>query len=83
MSPTQPQRTAPAPDRPVLAGPVVVDLAHGTTPAIAALDARWAATVLAGQALDYAVTPPPDEALADVLRMLGLTAGPLRFGRQA
>ncbi len=57
-----------------LDGPVVADLAADSTPGIAALDARWAAAVLAGQAITYAVEPGPADALADVLDMLGLTA---------
>lgn len=56
-----------------LTGPVVHSMAADSTPGIAALDARWAALVLAGQAADYAVQPGPGEALADVLEMLGLT----------
>ena len=65
-----------------LNGPVVADLAAGSTPGIAALDARWAGVVLAGQALAYAVEPGPAAALADVLDMLGLTGGaaPWRAG---
>lgn len=77
------QRTSTPPQLPELTGPVVVDMARATTPGIAALDARWAALVLAGQALDYAVTPGPDEALGDVLRMVGLTGEPLTFGRRS
>lgn len=66
-----------------LDGPVISDLASRSTGIIAALDARWTALVLAGQAIDYAVTPGPDAALADVLAMLGLTSEPLRFGRRS
>lgn len=66
-----------------LNGPVIDDLSSESTSAIAALDARWAASVLAGQALDYAVAPGPGDALADVLRMVGLVAEPLRFGPQS
>lgn len=66
-----------------LSGPVLDTLSNESTPGIAALDARWAALVLAGQAIDYAVTPGPGDALADVLGMVGLTAEPLRFGRRA
>lgn len=66
------QGTAVTPPVPVLNGPVIIDLAADSTPGIAALDARWAATVLAGQAITYAVHPDPAEALADVLRMMGL-----------
>lgn len=66
------QDTAPVTGATVLTGPVVDDLAAGSSPVVAALDARWAAAVLAGQALDYAVTPGPADALRDVLTMAGL-----------
>ena len=63
-----------------LTGPVVDTLTTESTSAIAALDARWAAVVLAGQAIDYAVEPGPGDALADVLRMVGLADDPHPFG---
>ena len=74
------QGTKSHPQPGVLAGPVVSALADESTAGIAALDARWAALVLAGQAIDYAVTPGPGDALADVLRMTGLVADPHPFG---
>lgn len=77
------QRTPTPPGLPELTGPVLADMARETTPGIAALDARWAALVLAGQAVTYAVDPAPDEALRDVLRMVGLVGGPLTFGRRS
>lgn len=83
MSPTHSQRTATTPGLPELTGPVLADMARESTAGIAALDARWAALVLAGQALDYAITPGPDEALRDVLLMVGLTGEPLTFGRRS
>lgn len=77
----------------VLDGPVVADLTtalaadYGTAAILCALaDARTAAEVLAGMAIDYAVAPAPADALADVLAMLGLTRdpmAPLQFGRPA
>jgi hypothetical protein len=80
------QSTPIGDSRPDLSGPVLHDLAAESTPGVAALDARWAGVVLAGQSLDYAVSPRPAEALADVLRMVGLTSAPadggIRFGVQ-
>lgn len=67
------QRTRNPRVGPGLTGPVLSDLAAESTARIAVMDARWAALTLAGQALDYAVTPTPRDALADVLRMVGLT----------
>lgn len=67
--------TPAPPVKGALGGPVVADLAAKSTPGIAALDAQWAARVLAGQAIDYAVEPGPAAALADALRMTGLTPG--------
>lgn len=55
-----------------LDGPVLDTLTTESTSAIAAMDAKWAAVVLAGQAIDYAIQPGPGDALADVLRMVGL-----------
>ena len=71
-------------NRRALDGPVLRDLAAGSTPGIARSDARHAARVLAGQAITYAVHPEPVEALTDVLRMVGLVDEPdepYRFGR--
>ena len=63
-----------------LNGPVLDTLTTESTSGIAALDMKWAALVLAGQAIDYAVEPGPGDALADVLRMTGLADEPHPFG---
>ncbi len=59
--------TRPSAARRELDGPVLDCLAEASTPGIAALDARWAAAVLAGHAADAAE-------LRGWLRMVGLLA---------
>jgi len=70
-------QTIPAeqPQRTHLTGPAVAELAATSTPAIARLDARWAAQVVAGYAYDAAD-------LLSLLRILGLVDAPPRWVKQ-
>jgi hypothetical protein len=70
------QTTSADPPRARVNGPVIADMAAESSPGIAGLDAQWAAVVLAGQAITYAVDPGPADALSDVLAALGLVDQP-------
>lgn len=68
-TPGQTEGNADQHERRPLDGPVIRDLAKASTPGIAALDAAWAAEVLAGRASDATE-------LHDWLTMTGLVAVP-------